>query len=377
MGDGGVVDRYDEYFTTLEERVIELKNQGRSVDDIAELVMTELAPEFEEWPGDGAERIAAMARTAFSEADSYAMNERFFKLPDGRRIGNTAGIAIDSDGDSIWVYDACGGDTCVGSVVAPILRFDFDGNLVQSMGAGLILRPHGIHIDFEGSIWVTDREGPDGLDSRREGRGHQVFKFSPDGEVLLTLGTAGVAGDGPNEFNQPSAVLVAPNGDIFVGDGHGGESNARIVKYSPDGTFIKTWGRKGAAPGEFETPHGLAMDSGGRLFVADRENDRVQIFDQDGNFLDEWMQFGRPSGIYIDDNDILYVADSQSDDGDNTARPEWNEGIRIGSAIDGDVKVFIDDPDPNGSQEGVVADANGIIYTSLTRDMALRRYVRN
>lgn len=310
-----------------------------------------------------------------SGALALTITENFFKLPPGRRIGNTAGIALDRDGDSIWVYDACGGNTCVGLDVAPILKFDTEGNLVKSLGAGLVLRPHGIHIDPDGNIWVTDRIGPDGEDPRRDGRGHQVFKLSPEGDVLMTLGIAGVAGDGPNEFNQPSAVLVAPNGDIFVGDGHDGGSNARIVKFSADGTFIKTWGQKGSAPGEFETPHGLAMDSRGRLFVADRENNRVQIFDQDGNFLDHWTQFGRPSGIYIDKNDILYVVDSQSDDGDNTARPEWNEGIRIGSTVDGRVTAFFDDPDPNGSQEGVVVDDSGIVYTSLTRDMALRKYV--
>jgi sugar lactone lactonase YvrE len=262
----------------------------------------------------------------------------------------------------------------VGSDVAPILKFDSEGNLLKSLGAGLVLRPHGIFVDLEGNIWITDREGPDGEDPRRDGRGHLVLNLNSDGEVLLALGTAGVAGDGPNEFNEPSAVLVAPNGDVFVGDGHNEGSNARIVKFSADGSFIKAWGERGDAPGEFATPHGFAMDSQGRLFVADRENNRIQIFDQDGVFLDEWTQFGRPSGIYIDKNDVLYVADSQSDDGDNSSRPEWNEGVRIGSAVDGSVSAFLDDPDQNGSQEGVVADDSGTVYTSLTRDMKLRRY---
>jgi hypothetical protein len=119
----------------------------------------------------------------------------------------------------------------------------------------------------------------------------------------MTLGKAGVAGDGPDEFNMPSAVFVAPNGDIFVGDGHSGESNARMLKFSKDGTFIKTWGKPGTGPGDFELPHGIAMDSRGRLFVGDRGNGRVQIFDQDGNFLEEWKDFGRPSGMFIDRND--------------------------------------------------------------------------
>jgi sugar lactone lactonase YvrE len=221
-------------------------------------------------------------------------------------------------------------------------------------------------VDREGNIWVTDGRGKDG-------KGQQVFKLGPDGKVLMTLGKAGVASDGPDTFNQPSDVAIAPNGDIFVADGHGGDSNARIVKFSKGGKFIKTWGRKGSAPGEFDTPHNLAFDSQGRLFVADRGNSRIQIFDQDGKFLHEWKQFGRPSGIYIDRNDTLYAADSESDEKRN---PGWKRGIRIGSARDGSVTAFILDPDPNGSQEGVVADTKGNVYGSLTGGMALKKYAK-
>jgi sugar lactone lactonase YvrE len=190
----------------------------------------------------------------------------------------------------------------------------------------------------------------------------------------MTLGKAGVAGTGPDTFNQPSAVLVAPNGDIFVGDGHGGSSNARMLKFSKEGKFIKTWGKPGTAPGDFETPHTLAMDSRGRLFVGDRGNNRIQIFDQDGKFLEEWKQFGRPSGIFIDANDVLYVADHQSDAKTN---PGFRKGITIGSARDGKVTTVIPDPDQaGGSQEGIVADARGNLYGSLTGGMALKRYVK-
>ena len=305
--------------------------------------------------------------------DPYSMDQSFFNLPEGRPIGSTASMALDPDGTSIWTFDRCGDNWCVGSDLDPIQKFDGDGNFVTSFGGGMFNRPHGIHIDHEGNIWVTDGEGPDGEDPRKDGRGHQVFKFTPDGELLMTLGTAGVAGDGPNEFNKPSSVVVAPNGDIFVGDGHGGDSNARVVKFSSDGTFIKTWGTSGTAPGDFETPHTMAMDSTGRLFVGDRGNSRVQIFDQEGNFLDEWSQFARPAGMYIDGNDMLYVTDSSSDAETN---PGWKEGIRIGSTTDGVVTTFIDDPDANGSQEGIVVDVNGVIYGSLTGGMALRRYVK-
>ena len=305
--------------------------------------------------------------------EPYSLNQSFFNLPEGRTIGSTAGIALDRDGRSIWTFDRCGDQLCPGSDLAPVQKFDASGNLVRSFGAGMFIRPHGIHIDFDGNVWVTDGEGPDGEDPRRDGKGHQVFKFSPDGTLLMTLGKAGVAGDGPDEFNMPSSVLVAPNGDIFVGDGHGGESNARILKFSQDGTFITTWGRPGMGPGEFETPHGLAMDSSGRLFVGDRGNNRIQIFDQDGTFLEEWRQFGRPSGIFIDQNDMLYVADHQSNEETN---PGWKEGIRIGRISDGEVTAYIADPDPDATLEGIVADVDGNLYGSLTGGMALRRYVK-
>jgi streptogramin lyase len=197
------------------------------------------------------------------------------KLPDGRKWGATSAVDTDPDGRSVWVFERCGADTCAGSNVPPIVKLDSSGKYLKSFGAGLFIQPHGIHVDRDGNVWVTDSQGKDN-------KGHTVVKFNPDGKVPLTLGKPGVAGDGPDVFNQPSDVITAPNGDIFVADGHGGNSNARIVKFSKDGKFIKAWGKKGTAPGEFDTPHALAMDSQGRLFVGDRSNNRIQIFDQDG-----------------------------------------------------------------------------------------------
>jgi streptogramin lyase len=308
---------------------------------------------------------------ANSQPNPYRTVENWAKLPAGRTWGQTPTVDVDRNGN-IWVLERCGGNTCVGRTEAPILEFDPSGNLLKSFGAGMFAFPHGIFLDKDGNVWVTDGDAKDG-------KGNQVFKFTPDGKVLMTLGKAGVAGTGPDTFNRPSDVVVAANGDIFVADGHGGDSNARIVKFSKDGKFIKTWGKRGTAPGEFDAPHSLQFDSTGRLFVADRANNRIQIFDQDGNFLDQWKQFGRPTGIFIDKFDNLYVADSDSNAALN---PGWKRGIRVGSAKDGSVRAFIPDPQPdpdhvtNSAAEGVAADAMGNVYGAEVANKRLMRYVK-
>jgi DNA-binding beta-propeller fold protein YncE len=303
----------------------------------------------------------------------YRTIENWAKLPEGRPWGSTAGVAVDRNGN-IWVAERCGANTCAGSNLAPILEFDPSGKLLTSFGAGMFIFPHGITADRDGNIWVTDGDAKDG-------KGHQVFKFSPKGKVLLALGKPGVAGVGEDTFNKPSAVAIAANGDIFVADGHGGESNARIVKFSKDGKFIMTWGKKGSAPGELNIPHALAFDSKGRLFVADRGNNRIQIFDQNGKFTDQWQQFSRPSGIFIDRNDVLYVADSESG---SVAKDHgaWKRGIRVGSAKDGSLASFIPDPNtvPNftgtSAAEGVAADAKGVIYGAEVGPKDLKKYIK-
>jgi DNA-binding beta-propeller fold protein YncE len=290
----------------------------------------------------------------------YRAVENWAQLPPGIQWGPVINVAPDARGN-IWVFHRSD---------PAVLEFDSSGKLLKSFGVGMFVQAHGLALDGEGNVWVTDAQGKDG-------KGQQVFKFSPDGKVLMTLGKAGVAGAGSDTFNGPSGVVVARNGDIFVADGHGGNTNARIVKFSKDGKFVKAWGMKGPGPGEFDTPHSIAMDSKERLFVADRVNNRIQIFDREGTFIDQWKQFGRPSGIFIAKNDTLYSVDSQSDEKTN---PGVKRGIRIGSAKTGVVTAFIPDlsADPQiALAEGVCADAKGNIYAAGVSSMALHKFVRN
>jgi DNA-binding beta-propeller fold protein YncE len=289
-------------------------------------------------------------------------------LPDGRPWGSTAGVEIGPRGD-IWAIERCGANSCDGSPLPAVHLLDLaTGKPTKSIGAGLFAFPHGLHVDRDGNVWVTDA-----ATSKDGTRGQQVLKLSPDGKVLLRLGTAGVAGGGADHFQEPSDVVTAPSGDIFVADGHGGQRAdapadyvTRILKFTKDGTFVKAWGKLGSGAGEFRGAHALALDSQGRLFVADRGNSRIQIFDQDGNFLAEWKQFGRPSGLYIDKNDKLFAIDADSTE---TSHPGgWLKGVYIGSARDGIVTAFVPPHrtnDPTGSAgEGVVADAAGNLYAA-------------
>lgn len=320
---------------------------------------------------------AAMASEALAQnhaPNRYRTIEGWAQLPEGRTMGATSAVYPAQDGSgNIWLAERCEENSCVGKdELDTIFLFAPSGKLIRKFGAGMFTWPHGIHVDAENNVWVTDARGSDG-------RGHQVVKFSPEGKELMRLGKAGMAGDGPGEFNGPSDVLVAPNGDIFVADGHGTDGNNRIQKFSKDGTFIKMWGKTGYGPGEFLDPHALAMDSEGRLYVGDRKNNRVQIFDQDGNHIASWTQFGRPSGLFIDDDDILYSADSESNFESNAG---YIRGIRIGSVQDGMVDAFIPDPewtsDIRGTTaaEGVAVDAAGNIYGAEVGPRALKKYVK-
>jgi sugar lactone lactonase YvrE len=325
----------------------------------------------------GADRATESYPPSNDLPNSYHTVTNWAQLPDGRKWGSTAGVDIALDGN-VWAYDRCGANNCADSSLDPILEFDTSGKLLRHWGAGMFVFPHGFFVDKQGNVWVTDEQA-----SKDGGRGLQVFKLSPEGKVLMTLGQKGVKGMGPDTFGAPADVVVAPNGDIFVADGHSGCmcDNARIVKFSKDGKFIKEFGKKGTGPGEFDGPHALAFDSKGRLFVGDRSNNRIQIFDQNGKFIAEWKQFGRPSGIFITKDDTIYVTDSESKDADGYGHnPGCHRGIRIGSAKDGKVTAYIPDPDPKGGSsmsEGVAVDHQGNVYGAEVGPKDLKKYVKN
>ncbi len=321
-------------------------------------------------------------------------------LPDGRKWGALNGVDIDRDGVSVWVADRCGAnpdtppgvspfqwDSCAGSKLPPVLKFDASGKLLRSFGAGMFIFPHKIYADRDGNVWVVDLRSANERERNQYpdtgGRGHTVTKFSPEGKLLLTLGKPGVAGNPPDALTEPTSIVAAPNGDLFIAEGHPGQSTkttpdtvSRISKFTKDGRFIKSFGKFGSGPVEFRTPHDIAMDAQGRLYVADRGNNRVQILDQDGGFIAEWKQFGRPSGVYIR-NDLIYVADSESNG--TVPRPGWLRGIRIGSLRDGKVLYRIPDPlelKGTSAAEGVAVDAKGNVYGGEVGPRQLVKHLR-
>ena len=304
----------------------------------------------------------------------------------GRTWGSSAGIDIDPTDGHIWAYERCGASNFGGGVavncdnnpVDPIFKFDRNsGEILANFGAGIMVTPHGIYADTDGNVWVTDFVG-----NKDATKGHQVHKFSPDGELLMSLGTRGQAGSAPGQFNQPNDVITAPDGSIFVADGHSGQAmtsnaameegraagaTARVIKFSADGTYLKEWGTIGVRHGEFRTPHALAFDSQGRLWVADRGNHRIEIFDQQGNYLDSRYLYGRISGLFITADDTVYAIDSESGP---TNHPGWLNGVRIGHADEDRITGFIPPFDredrvyQGAAGEGVAVDVDGNVYAA-------------
>jgi len=309
---------------------------------------------------------------------------------ESRPWGGSNGVAVDRDGKSVWATDRCSPGTtpgCLGTKANPVHKFDESGKEVRSFGGGMFVWPHGIHVDRDGNVWVTDARAPSADDVTKfpgeQNKGSVVVKFSPEGKVLMTLGKPGVRGNPPEGLTEPTDVVTDPqNGDVYVAESHTDVASpnlvGRISVFDKNGKFLRTIGKAGTGPGEFRTPHALEFDSKGRLIVADRHNHRIQILTKDGTFVAEYDDFGRVSGLAIDKNDTIYTADSESTE---RVHPGWMRGIRIGSLKDGRVTIFVpphktDSPD-GAMGEGIAIDAAGNVFTAEANLRGVTKYVRN
>jgi hypothetical protein len=314
--------------------------------------------------------------------------------PKGHKWGEVIRVNVAPDGN-IWVFQRCFGDTphgdatCLnrGDAYPPILEFNPSGKLLKSFGVGLFAHPHGFTVDPDGNLWTSDTNdeatilGMPATNAEGVVMGQEALKFSPTGKILMMIGKEGVTGNGPDTFDRPTGVAVARNGDIFVADGHSPNklNSSRIVKFTKDGKFIKTWGKMGSDPGDFKEPHDISIGgSEERVYVADRGNNRIQVFDLDGNFIAAWPQFGQASSVFVDKDDSIFAGTAFKDP---TAKKGQTRGIVIGNAKDGSLKAFIPDPydldkltDTGSSGSGIAEDAQGNVYIGDIGANNLRKY---
>jgi streptogramin lyase len=230
--------------------------------------------------------LTAAAQSAPPQLN-YQVDPNWPQLPAGWNLQETPGIAVDAN-RHVYVFHR--GEN-------PIIEFDPSGKVVRSWGEGMFIRPHAVRIDPQGNIWTVDNDT------------HQILKMNPQGRVVMVLGRKGQSGETEINFNRPTDVAFGANGDIYISDGYG---NSRVVKFTKDGQFIKAWGKKGAGEGEFNLPHSVALDKQGRVYIGDRENYRLQIFDADGKFLQQWKHVGSPWGLVITPDQFIYISDGHA-----------------------------------------------------------------
>ena len=275
--------------------------------------------------------------------------------------GAIAGVEVDKD-DQVW---------CVERTEVPVQVYAPDGKLVRSWGQGLLKGPHTLRFDGQGNVWVSDFHL------------HVVRKFTPDGELLMTLGTLGESGDDERHFYRPTDMAITPAGDIFVTDGYG---NRRVVHFDAQGKFVKEWGEFGSGPGQFVLPHMIVVDSRGTLFVADRNSGRIQLFDQKGKFLEEWSNIIMPWGLWISSQDDLWVCGTSPQwwrkDGEY---PPPKDQIFMRFSTDGRVQQLWTVPMGKDGEEQpgdcnwlhcVALDSKGNIYAGDIMGKRLQKFVR-
>ncbi len=275
----------------------------------------------------------------------YTVEENWWKLPEDWEFGWVPAVAVDSQ-DRVYVYSRS---------EHPMVVFDLDGNFLTSWGDDILKDAHGIFIDADDNIYCTERDT------------HVMRKFTPEGELLMTLGTPDEPSADGEPFNKPTDLAIGPDGEMYITDGYG---NARVHKYSPDGELIKSWGQPGTGPGEFDLPHCVRVDPRNRLMVADRENNRIQFFTLDGEYIEEWGDLRQPDTIYIDEEDLVYIAELAQRitimtlDGEVIS--QW--GSERGSTVPGE---FFACP------HGIWLDSKGDMYVGeVQADARLQKFIR-
>ncbi|MGH9139704.1 MAG: peptidyl-alpha-hydroxyglycine alpha-amidating lyase family protein [Vicinamibacterales bacterium] len=274
-------------------------------------------------------------------AGKYQLVEHWAHLPPGTQWGVMSWVSVDAQ-DHVYAFQR-------DEPTSKVLVFDVNGAYLRGWGDGQFLYPHSLRVLRDGFVWLTDRKS------------QQLMKFTPEGKLLLAIGDKGVAGDNTSQttFNGVSDVVMAPDGNLFVSDGEGG--NTRVVKLTRDGKFITFWGSKGSGPGQFGGPHCVAMDSGGRVYVCDRSNKRIQVFDQNGHYLSQMTQFGTPVSIAFDRDDVMFVA-----------APAPENQVTIGTTS-GAVRETIEGLN---AAHGIAVDSRGNIYVAESAGKAVLKYAR-
>lgn len=302
----------------------------------------------------GALVLAALPFVYSNASGTYQVVHGWPKLPDGYALGQVTGVDVGPSGD-VWVFHR---------ESKPILRIDAaSGEILSSFGDGLITQAHGLSVDKNENVWVTDSAD------------HVVHQFSPDGKLLRTLGKKGEPGEDDARFNKPTDIETAPDGTLYISDGYG---NSRVVHYSADGKFLGAWGEKGTGEGQFDTPHGISIDADGRIYVADRGNGRVQVFDPAGKFLSAWKseELGRPWGLEVGPDGSVFVADG----GDLTGTAyDRNRAVRL----DRNGRI-LEKWGSYGSQDGqfywahdIAAGADGAVYVvDVNVGMRVQKFVK-